>query len=355
MENQNQGTPQEQTQQFIDPLQILGYGKVEMPTKEASPPAAEAKTEVIETPLMKVELKPDDIFKKLSAETGFTFEKEEDVINTFKKLKDFETREKEYAEKSIDGQNYKSFFNTLPEDIKRIVVAYGSGENYQDVIKQQYGLGGVDLSKPWGEHEDKSPLIERYTETSKDDFDELDEKQQKVIERAAKSAYEKDRNNFVEGNARKKQELEARLNTYADSLRQSVDKTIAKLKTDFPDMPESKVNEVRNLLYGKPLQEIYDDTGVYKEDAATKIALANYGQETIAQIMNKMDAKARTEVEEARKTATQGKLEEHIRAANDKVPASEVKDDKSKLNEALDGFSKVFTDTSSAFKNKNVD
>jgi len=64
--------------------------------------------------------------------------------------------------------------------------------------------------------------------------------------------------------------------------------------------------------------------------------------------------KANIEMQEAVKKASSGKLEEHIKAANDKVPAGAAADGRTKQDEMMDSFGKLISNNAgSMFINKN--
>ncbi len=317
------------------------------PDETAAPPAE------IVTPLMKVAVKPDDLFKKISTETGFNFEKEEDFIDTLKKFKDFEKKEEQYAKDNLEGSNYKQFFNILPEDLKRIIVDYGAGQDYKQTIKQLYGMGDVDYSKAWNEYDDKDRLVKKYAEIAHDEWDDMDETAKKVAEKAAKRAYETERTSFIESGKQRVQQFEQQKSEYVKKYEKSITDSIARLKKDLPDMDEKKVNEVMVKMYQNPFREMVNDDGTYKEDAATRIAFAYHGQETMAQVIQRLNKEANEQVIKARNDATQGKLEDYTKRLNDNPPESGDKTDKDKRLEAIRETTKnLFYEPSSGFRNK---
>lgn len=362
MENQEQKQVQQPPAPSFEGInfatQVLGFKPVATPPPEPKPDEKppEQKSEVIETPLMNIPLVTDDVYKKISAETGFNFEKEEDLINTLKKFKEFEQKEEQYLKDNLEGNNYKQFFNILPEDLRRLVVDYGSNQDYKQTIKQLYGVGGVDYSKSWGDYEDKFSMISKYNpELSQEDWEEMDSKTQKTVENLAKKNYETERTAFNESAKQREELFVQQRREFAQKFEKSIEDSIARLKKDVPDMNEKRVNDVRTKMYQNPFVEMVNTDGTYKEDAATKIAFAYHGQETMSQVIQKMTQMANEQVMKAAKDASQGPLEDHIKRLNDKPPESNDRQDEDKRQEAIRETTRsLFYQPSTGFRNKQT-
>lgn len=334
--------------------QVL-FGKPLVKPEEKAPEQQQpAAPETIQTPLMKVEVKKDNPWSKINSETGFNFEKEEDLINALKKSKDFEKREEQYLKDNQLGNTYTTFFNSLPEDLKKVIVDYGSNVDYRQTIREVYGMGGVDYNKAWSEYDDKFKMISKYnSDVTAEDWEELDTKQQKIIENLAKKTYETERAAYLDNYKQREQNFTSQRAEYVKKLEKSIDKSIDNLRKNLPDMDEKAVNDVRSQMYQNPFRQMFNEDNTYTEDAATKIAFAYHGQETMSQLIQRMNNDANKAVQDATKTASQGPLEDYVKRMNDKVPENNERNDSDKRMDAIRETTKnLFHEPSSGFRNK---
>ena len=334
--------------QIHDPFNI---GVVAEEKKEEEKP--ENKDATIALPLMNLDIK-DNPFQKLNEATGFEFKTEAEVVEALKKSKGFEEREKDYLEKASKGETYIQFIEMLPEDLKAPVVAFAEDKDYKAVIKQIHGLNEVDFNKAWGEYDDHVPLIQKYyPDLTQEAWEALDEKGQTAYINFAKGAYTKERTDWQNAFKADTKVVKEKLDKRADALKLSIEESVAELKKNYPNMTEQQISEVRSKMFRSPLTGIVNKDGTFTKEAATKLAFADYGAQTLSQAVEAVEAKYKAEMEKQRKELGGKKLEEQVKAANDKVPKGDTKKTEGAKEKVFAEIDKFTLNKSQQFINKN--
>jgi hypothetical protein len=309
--------------------------------------------DVVALPLMNLDVK-DNPFQKLNEATGFEFKSETEVVDTLKKLKGFEDREKDYLDKISKGNEYMSFIDMMPEKLKAPIMAYAEERDWESVVKQVFGVGEIDFNKSWGDYDDHVPLIQKYNpDLSQEDWDALDEKGKNAFIMASKNAYNKERTDWQSTIKTNTEVIRGKLDKRADAIKNSIEESIAELKKNYPNLTEQQVTEVRTTMYRSPLNNIVQKDGTFTKEAATKLAFANYGPQTLTQAIEEVEKKWKAEIEKTRKEVGGKKLEVQVQAANDKVPASDTRKTDNAQDKIKQQIKNISSNPGQMFVNKN--
>jgi hypothetical protein len=337
--------------QIVDPFNL---GVVAEAEKEKEKEKEVENKDVTTLPLMNLDLK-DNPYQKLNEATGFEFKAETEVVETLKKFKDFEEREKSYLDDVTKGKTYIEFLETLlPEELKAPIVAFAEDRDWKAVAKQMLGVAEVDYSKSWGDYEDHVPLIQKYNpDLSQEDWEALEEKQKNAYINLSKSAYTKERTDFQKAQKADIDIVKGKLDKRAVAIKSSIEDSIADLKKNYPNLTEQQVSDVRSIMYRSPTTNIVQQDGTYTKDAATRLAFAHYGTQTYTQAIKATEDKYKAEMEKQRKELGGKKLEEQVKAANDKVPKSDTKESEGIKEKVFAQIDKFSNNKSNMFVNKN--
>lgn len=342
-------------------LSELIFGKsLKTPTVEKKEePKVEAKAEetkeevkdenIVETALGKIKVEnTEDKYKTFIEKTGVTIKSDDDIISYINRAKEAEERESELIKSKKLGDDFKVFFETAPEDIKQMLIAYANNQDYRSVGKTVFG-NSIDYNKSWSEYDDKDKLIKKYGDLTDDELDDMDEKSRNIIEKSAKNAYELERNNVIAGN-KKFLDNQTKL---AENINQSIRKSIQKLQERFPEMSKSRIKEIEKKMYSQPFNDMFNEDRTYKEEAAIKIAMANYGVETIDSIQNTITAKLQADNDKIIKQRVSEELELIAKGRNDTVKGGGSDSGSKTAQEKIVESTRWMQNSSSGFRNKN--
>lgn len=319
--------------------------------KEEEKPKEEVKEEKkgIETPLGNIKIaETEDKYKSFIEKTGVNISSDDDIISYINKAKELEERESELIKEKRLGDDFKTFFETAPEDIKSLLVDYASGKDYRKTGNEMFS-NNIDYNKSWNEYSDKDILVKRYNDISDDDFEELEEKAKQALEKSAQKAYETERNNIIVGN---KKFLDGQ-KAIAENINQSIQKSIQKLQERFPEMSKAKIKEIEKKMYSAPFKDMFNDDRTYKDDAAIKLAMANYGVETIESIQNTVQAKLQADNDKIIKQRVSEELELIAKSRNDKPNGGTSATEGKTVHEHVVENTKWLGNSSSGLRNKN--
>ena len=212
-------------------------------------------------------------------------------INTFANTADIwrnDAQKKAEVEKEKEG--YDKLFELMPEDIYAAIEAWGKGENYQDGFKKS----SIDFSKSFEKHDTLEILnhyfLDKYTK------DDIEDKDNEIVKKAIELSKEKylfDKNKIANGRA----EIERRASLALDSKKTSAISSVQKLMSAFPGLDKKQVDEIRQVLSGDAIDNLFLSNGVFKSDAAEKLAMIMYGKTEIEQLRKRVET-LETEKEE---------------------------------------------------------
>lgn len=167
----------------------------------------------------------------------------------------------------------------MPDDLKQAVNAWATGGNYQEVLSTQQVAKSIDFSKDFADH-NEIKLINHFTKGAftQESFTALEPNVQESLRIAARTQYDVNKRQVSA-----KPDLTKVVEARRQALIESVDRSVAALKVQFPDMTPDRVQEVRNtLISGGHNKRLYANDGTYKPNAAMDISMILYGSEAIA-------------------------------------------------------------------------
>jgi len=216
--------------------------------------------------------------KKVASQYGINFRDSKELVNLFKEYNNVKTKLPEYEKKAIQLENYNRILEGLPDEVKAILNAAIFGQDYKSIIQQTAKAAEIDYSKPF-EQLNERDLINKYSSKiyTKDDFDNMDVAVYNSLKEAAKLRYEAERQNFLSNIQRQNEVAKARQRAFEESIERS----IARLKANNPNMGEAQVNRVKDIMMYDLHAALFNPDQTYREDAAEKIAMLEFGKETI--------------------------------------------------------------------------
>lgn len=311
----------------------------------------------------KIELKGfEDIFKVTETKDI------NELINTFnenKKIKqDLETKLIEAVDeaKKVKGQvnsfhNYFKDMEAHPE-MNALTIEYtkmikGEPHDFKGILKT-LGNPTIDFTRDIGAYSDLQ-IVNAFgrKQYSKEEWEELDEETQADKAEIAKSKFNEGRQKIVNANVN----FQVQQNKKRENINTSIERSIKKLNDEFKDfggLRENQIEEVKVMMSGGFLNELYEPDGSYKEDAATKIALATYGKKTIKTMGEMFDKMVSQTSEKSYNKGQNDTLENVLRYGNPNPPENGGGGNASKKKEHPADllFEKITTDTKSKFASK---
>lgn len=194
-----------------------------------------------------------------------------DYASVKKSVTEVDTLKKQVA-------NYEQTIKNLPPDVSLIVNAAIQGTDYMPVIQKLSQKAQVDFDKPFESH-DPLKLINYYTGNSYDKaaFDALEPTVRTALTDSAKIKYSADKDDYTR--VRSSAELATR--TKQTAFMSSVDNSIAHMVAANPNMDKAVVERVRQIMTQGLSDALFTPDKVYNQDAAEKIAMMEYGKQTI--------------------------------------------------------------------------
>lgn len=275
----------------VDPAQVVKPkvgGPAVAPGAAAQPAAAE--TVVVDTPFGKkvYGVKPE-------GEKDVVLSSFEDVkafANAFnielKDVNDLQGFIKEYdklkaglvAASATKSQldNYERSLKGLPTEVSMILDAALNNQDYGTIISSIAERGVLNFEKGFSDYPEHD-LINHYSDTKydKDEFKEMDEQQYKALRMMANTRYDTDKLTY-NNNIATQQRAADLTKTNFD---QSVEASIAQLKTNNPDIGEVQIQRIRNIMNGELHGTLFTQENTYRPEAAERLAMQEYGAETI--------------------------------------------------------------------------
>jgi len=176
--------------------------------------------------------------------------------------------------------NYERTLNALPVEVNMILNAALNQQDYQQVITNVANKGAFNFEKTFDAYNEKE-MINHYSgkNYSKQEFDDMEEDQYKALRDMAGTKYET-------AQVRYKQTIEDQQRATAltqQKFNNSVEVSIAQLKAAYPSLDEPKIQRVQTVMTADLQNTLFNDDNTYKPDAAERIAMLEFGKETIAQ------------------------------------------------------------------------
>jgi len=331
--------------------------KKEEPEKTETVKVEAEKSEDIETPLMKIKVNqeapkpetPEEMLKAFNIKTGMNIEKWEDIAAKADDIAKLKADAEKSGEIDRVALGYKSLFENAPADLKRIVIAYSQEQDYRNVAKALL-TNDLDFTKNFKDYEDKTLLVKKYNSeiTSDEEWEELDEKSQKVILKATENAYNTDKNLVEKQNDEFQKQREKQAEQFVDSIEKSMKKVVA----EYPDMKKPQLDKIRERLSKGLKDELLNEDGVYKEDAGEKIAMMAFGKETIFAMKSSIESRIQKEAKAISDKRVSEELELMNRNRTDKIESTGAERKPNEAEKVLQRTQSFLGSNTSQFKNK---
>lgn len=310
--------------------------KQEEPQKEEEP-SQEDSDIVIDTPLMEFKTKKsqntsekiekfEDLPKYIENAFGEKVENPEYFVNVVRRKKELEGEVVKYKGIEAKFDNQVKFIDTLPFDIKNILIEYAKNpqtDGYKKLM-EKYSSSSVDFSKPTEKlstDEIGSIIVHYNPDIENDTLEEMDEKALNIIKNSTLKLYEKDHKEFISGAEKfSKQQKEQ-----GKKITDSIERSIENLKKQYPTIKQDKLEKVRESMLSGYTQQLFDNDGTYKEEAASKIAMAEFGKETIDTMQQQWQKLSTTEKKKAEVEGAERVIKETFNDEPSKKPASKPK------------------------------
>jgi len=246
----------------------------------------------------------------------------EEVIGVIKKNIDLASKFDEYEK---ENNEYKVFFEGMPDDIRAINTAYASNDNYRELLKK-YSATTLDYNKDLASYSDKQ-IVEAYNDKlpikiDLDEWDDLEESTKLNASALAKEYFKAEKleiKNYTK-------EQEKKNDNYLQKRNNSIEKAINAYAKEDDSFSTDQQKEIKGIMAKDLTGLFFNDDGTFKEDAAKRLKYALYGEEALKEY----DTKLSLAVKKATKKANSTAREEIITSTDDKIEAlsgnNQVKD-----------------------------
>lgn len=239
-----------------------------------------------------------------------------------------DAQEKSKAQEELDG--ILADLEKAPDPLKAALLAHSNGRDWQDELASY--VGRPDFNKSYDNNNTEN-LVKFYF---KDDYKTLQEqlndgdldeddynKQMKLLQRAVKPLFEKDKGVF---NDKRAAHMKA-ADEFDKNLRASVNSSVDALKNEFPDFKSSDIQKLKQaLVNGNVNGFFFEKNGTYRKDAAKRLAFVMYGDDLYSVAVEKAERKGKSEANE--EIVSRGQKEiansKTTQAAQDKVAQDAV-------------------------------
>jgi hypothetical protein len=204
---------------------------------------------------------------------------------------ELEKLSKEREELANEKEGWKGMFESLPIDALEVVQAFHDGKNYKEVMRKY--AEAPDYSKDFTQLDIKQ-LARHFrpdvniTDPQEAGYVDLDDRRNSVTKEVVRSIEEKYNAGREHINS-ERTKITERNSKRAASIKSSVDGSVNKFKTTFPDVKGEQIAEISAALTsGDGLDKIFKKgDGTYRTDAAERIA---YGTHGLAEITSLREA-----------------------------------------------------------------
>lgn len=202
-----------------------------------------------------------------------------DFQDLFKDLKDKAAKAAEAEQYKTAATNFENTFKSLPEEIGLLVSAYVNGTDYKPLLNELAAASKFSYDREFKTYPELE-MVNHYSgkNLTKEEYDALEQSNREALREVAEAKYNAARTNYI---ATQKETARATENQRQATMN-SVESSIAKLRSTYPDMGEAQINEVRQVMISGLRDTLYTPEGLYKDDAALKIAMQQFGQNALA-------------------------------------------------------------------------
>lgn len=264
---------------------------------------------------------PEKFFEIVKKKTGQQVSAYDDILKIIEGTD--KVSKTDYEKTKIELEEYETFLKMLPTEVSAILSDVYNKRDYRETLKKI--VGQVDYSKPVSSYTKEELILINNPDMDKDEIEELDEKVINTLYKAAKSVYEIENNKI---NAKAEEMKNAKFDS-AKKFYTSIETAMEKLAKDMPNLSETQKKSVKEkMLTGYSLF----DGNKYRDDAAIKIAHAEYGRDFIQDVINNSAMQTQRKIEQEK-----SKLKEEIlkEKNNDDLRKSSVVLPQSNIVEAL--------------------
>jgi hypothetical protein len=225
----------------------------------------------------------EDFLKEINEKTKSDFKSSDDIVNIFTKQQELEKSFEEIKKNLEIANTYKSVIDNSPVEIKNIIIDYAEGKDYKATIKQLASMTAFDFNKEAKEI-DETLLIQHYNpELLADQLEDMQDATRLALANNARERYTYERQSIVN----KEKDATVRAESNKKQLLTSVDISIAKLKAQYPDMPDKNIEAIRDTMLRGITTKLVDERGYYRDDAAVTLSLGLFGNTVIEEFKSK--------------------------------------------------------------------
>jgi hypothetical protein len=239
--------------------------------------------------------------QKFAEENGLAVKEVNDLVEIIKRAKTNEEANQKLQTLQSNNDRYESVITGLPREVALVFDAAISNGDWKGVISKIAKSSSFDYSKSFDLY-DELNMVNRYNDDTftEEEFKELDPKIKNTLVKYAKSGYAQEQaevQSIQTVNESKKKEFESKFN-------HSVEQSLHRLKEAYPSMDNTRIARVQEIMARDLTSTLFNADGTYRPEAAMRIAMQEYGQETIQSQMNTIgDFVNRARSEENGKTA----------------------------------------------------
>ena len=254
-------------------------------TPPVETPPVEAKPDIVEfiTPYGNTKVgdepkpieTPDAFFEIMTKQAGKpvkTYEEAMAILNDPNKVSIEKVQE---AEQKV--MEYDTFFRNLPTEISALIQDSYNGKDIKETMKKF--VGAIDYSKPVTAYTDNDLILLTNKDYTEAELEDLEPKVIKSLANAAKATYANEHNAIIT----KEKELKTKEFDGAAKYLKSIDKSIERLKKEMPNLEPEKIQKIKQQM--KEGYSFWKD-GQYTEEAAYKIANAEYGKDIVQSVID---------------------------------------------------------------------
>lgn len=282
--------------------------KTETPKEEVVTPTPAPEKKVIKTVFGDREIGVSDeqevetseqFFERVSKLAGREVKTYKEAISVMNDPNKVSKEELEQAR--LETDEYKLFFQTMPDDLKIINAAYYQKKDYKEEIKNI--VKGSVYTKPSSDMKKEELIVLHNPEYTKEDLEDLEEREINALYKASKVLHDTEYNKIKE----KTKAIETMQLDAAKKFTKSIDTAITNLKKEMPNLEADKLADVENTLrQGFQLME----DGQYKPNAAIDIAMAKFGKNFIESVFEQTVKENQRKIEQAKSNAVEEVLKE---------------------------------------------
>ena len=229
---------------------------------------------------------------------GVDVKEPKDLMKIFTTAEQLSTTQSQLQAQLSEASKSKATIDGMPDDLKSIYYSYltdPSGDAYKKTMTDVLNSSKMDFTKDAGSYA-INDLIKAYNPSLTDEIlEEKEDSDKSLLHANAVARFNSDKSNYTGMLATQQNNL-AQKN---QAILSSIDVSIAELQKKFPGFNAAHIQEVRNDLEQGFNNSLFDAQDLYQKDAATKIAMARYGEASIENIKNHFQQEVVMQVNEA--------------------------------------------------------